>query len=418
VIENARVVVGDRVIDPAMIVLRGDRIASIRGGDAEAPGRAEVIDAGGGTVTPALIDAWGGLALSSAADGDNSAAAMAHEMWDPYADILILDALRNGVGAVHIGARGAAIAGTGSVVRLKPRENGGYGVLLREVASVCVDLRAETPVERLKAFSDVRGALRSALDYRETLEVYDEALETYLEELAKLKDESEDESEDKAEGDAGGSEDDDGAAEDRGDDKPDEGKKDQGPAKPERPGDDRDALRLLEVIDGEIPLRVRADRSADILNALELADEFGVELIIEGGAESGLVAEAIAERDAVVVLAPETSPVLDPETGRPVAHDVAALDAAGVRWTVGGGSGDPRASRGVLWVAHSLAGRSPEADAIELVTTRAAEALSLEGAGSLRPGGLADLVLWSGEPGASGSRVLRLWLDGATVYER
>lgn len=412
VIENARVVVGDRVIEPAMIILRGDRIASVRGPGAEAPERANVIDAAGGAVTPALIDAWGGLALSPSADGEDAAAAMAHEMFDPYADVLIRDALRNGVGTVYVSARGAAIAGTGSIIRLKPRDSGGYGEVVREVASVCVDLRADTPAERLARLSGVRQALRSALDYRETAEVYEDSLETYLEELKKLKDESDEYGDD--EDSESETAEDDGKDEDADDDE----KKDSGPAKPERPRTDRNAERLLQVHDREIPLRIRADRSADILNALEIGDEFNIDIIIEGGAESGLVASAIAEHEATVVLAPQTTPVFDRETRRPTTPDVAALDAAGVTWTVGGGVDSARASRGVLLAAKSLAGRSDKADAMGLVTRRAGEVLGLEGAGAMRPGAIADLVLWSGEPGAPGSRVMRMWLDGATVYER
>ena len=40
-------------------------------------------------------------------------------------------------------------------------------------------------------------------------------------------------------------------------------------------------------------VRIIADRSADILNALELAREFDLNIVIEGGAEAHLVADEL-----------------------------------------------------------------------------------------------------------------------------
>ncbi|MEL7472425.1 MAG: hypothetical protein AAGK04_03840 [Planctomycetota bacterium] len=406
VIQNVRLASGERTGEPTTVIIRGGRIADV-GADLEVPRRSDVIDAEGGTLSAPLIDAWSGLGLSPTR-GEAGAAAMVHEAFDPYADIAIRDALRNGVGVVYVGApAGEGVTGVGAVIKLTERPSGGYGSLVQEQAAICVDLRTESAIDRLGVFAGVREAFRGAVDYRETLDVYDEELETYIEELGKLKDDDAEEDKDTEDGD-----DEPKAAEDKSDGKDE--KKDKGPAKPERPRKSIESEMLLKAIDREIPVRVRADRSADILNAIELGEEFNLDIIIEGGVESGPVASRLAAAETPLVLTPASRRVLDPVTGLPQIANIAALDEAGVDWYVGTGSDRSNASRGLLMASQQL---SPDG-ALTRATRGAGRLLRLDGPVGRVGRGATDLVLWSGDPRSPASRVMRVWLDGEVVYAR
>src|SRR5690606_35413078 len=67
---------------------------------------------------------------------------------------------------------------------------------------------------------------------------------------------------------------------------------------------DRDLrLEVLgEVLDGKLPLLVTAHRGQDIDNALRLAREFELRVVIDGGAESYLRTEALKAMGVPVIL--------------------------------------------------------------------------------------------------------------------
>lgn len=197
-------------------------------------------------------------------------------------------------------------------------------------------------------------------------------------------------------------------------------KKEEEIKKPAEPKPDRAKEVLLKALDRKLPVRVEAHRSEDILNVLELAQEFNLDLILEGATEAYLVADEIAKAKAPVVLGPAQRSELraDNEFRRHVATSAARLSKAGVRWAVGSGGG-VQESRFVLANAQLTAGALDESEAspLELVTTRAARFLGLEGAGRVARGARADLVIWSGDPHDPSSVVERVYAGGKVVYE-
>lgn len=197
-------------------------------------------------------------------------------------------------------------------------------------------------------------------------------------------------------------------------------KKEEEIKKPAEPKPDRGKEVLLKALDRKLPVRIEAHRSEDILNALELAQEFNLDLILEGATEAYLVADEIAKAKAPVVLGPAQRPELraDNEFRRHVATSAARLSKVGVRWAVGSGGG-VQESRFVLANAQLTAGALEESGAspLELVTTRAARLLGLEGAGRVARGARADLVIWSGDPHDPSSVVERVYAGGKVVYE-
>jgi len=168
-----------------------------------------------------------------------------------------------------------------------------------------------------------------------------------------------------------------------------------------------------------MPVRIVAHRNQDILNALELADEFSLDLILEGAAEAHLVAEQLAEANVLVVLgSPARSSVRRDDLFRRCSTDsLAVLTEHGVRWIVGTGV-DVAANPQFLAINAQLAASRGGGDPLAAVTAKAADALGVDDRiGRLRPGLLADFVLWTGDQLDPASTVRAAYVGGEPVFE-
>ncbi len=169
-----------------------------------------------------------------------------------------------------------------------------------------------------------------------------------------------------------------------------------------------------------MPVRVLASRSGDILNALELAETFSLDLILEGAIEAHLVADKIADAEVPVVVGGVDHSGLrrNDLLRRAIRDHGAALSEAGVSWTAGSGSDSAARARFVILNAQLAAAHDRQGDALKTVTADAADSLRVsDKIGRLRPGLLADFVLWSGDPLDPASTVRRVYVGGTLVYE-
>jgi imidazolonepropionase-like amidohydrolase len=66
-----------------------------------------------------------------------------------------------------------------------------------------------------------------------------------------------------------------------------------------------DLEALQGVLSGDVPLYVNVDRASDMAVLIEIVDEYGLQAIVFGGAESWMVADDLAAADIPVVLAPQ-----------------------------------------------------------------------------------------------------------------
>ena len=425
VIQNARIVtMSGSTLEKGTIILKGDRIAAI-GVDPDVPFLSRRIDAQGGTVTPGLIDVHSSLGMTSGSARSGSPTARAVDAFDRYAAEHLEEALRNGVTTVYISSQGAVgIHGTGAVVRLVPDTSGTLGQPMNDVSWLEIDLgSARSALARVATFDSVRKQLRDARQYRRSREIYEEDLEEYEEKLkergARKK---------KADEEKKGKE----TASDKG--KNSGTKKDAPPAKkpeakdelkkPSEPRRDRRKEVLLRALDRELPVRIEAHRSEDILNALDLQKEFSLDLTLVGATEAHLVAEEISSAEVSVVLGNQLESEL--HTNGPLRRRSletgAALERAGVPWWVGSGARSSSAARFVLSnarIASAASGvENPGAHALALVTWRAARLLGVgDRIGRLAPNLKADLVLWSGDPLEPGSVVRKVFVDGRLAYD-
>lgn len=171
---------------------------------------------------------------------------------------------------------------------------------------------------------------------------------------------------------------------------------------------------LLPVLRGQLPVYVEADKESDIRSALRLADEFKLKLILSGGREAWRVASVLAERKIPVVVDPKEN--IPNFNGLRARFDNAALlEAAGVPVLIGGsepgGDGALRYSAGFA-VRNGLSWDA----ALAGVTLATAKALGIaDRYGSLEPGKVANVVIWSGDPFELSTRAEGVLIRGKEI---
>ncbi|HUP19473.1 MAG TPA: amidohydrolase family protein [Gemmatimonadota bacterium] len=159
-----------------------------------------------------------------------------------------------------------------------------------------------------------------------------------------------------------------------------------------------DLEALQPVLDGRMPLVVEADRASDILAVLRIASEFGVRPVILGGAEAWVVAGELAAGGVPVIVKPLTSLPSAFERLGARFDNAALLAAAGVPVAIG--VLDTHRSHAITQeagnaVRHGL----PWDAALRAITLTPAEIYGVaDRYGSIEPGKVANLVVWSGDP--------------------
>jgi imidazolonepropionase-like amidohydrolase len=174
-------------------------------------------------------------------------------------------------------------------------------------------------------------------------------------------------------------------------------------------------LEALEpVVKGELPVLAFANRRSDIENALRVARDFKLRLIIWGGIEAWQAAGELAAARVPVVVEPLTNiPTFDALSPR--LDNAALLRAAGITTVLA--QHDMAHFRDLRQAAGNAVrnGLSWD-DALRGVTLAPAEVFGLQDRyGSLEPGKVANLVVWSGDPFEFSSRAEHVFIRGRDV---
>ncbi|HEU4830182.1 MAG TPA: amidohydrolase family protein [Gemmatimonadales bacterium] len=171
---------------------------------------------------------------------------------------------------------------------------------------------------------------------------------------------------------------------------------------------------LLPVLRGTMPLYVVANSERDILNAVRLAKEFGIRLIVRGGTEAWKVTTELAE--AKVPVAVDAYANIPDFENMEVRWDNAALLAeAGVTLLIYEGSdGGPRNLR--FAAGHAVRNGLPWSTALEAITLAPARVFGADTTmGSLAAGRRADVVVWSGDPFEFSTRPEHVIIGGEEI---
>jgi imidazolonepropionase-like amidohydrolase len=344
------------VVDDATVILDGGRIASVAA-HGPAPAGARVVDAGGHIVTPGLISGASQLGLaevSGASDTDDravSAGPLGAAFDVAYAfnanSVLLPVARADGLTRALIfpGQGQGAFSGQAALIRLSPPGGTVERARAAVVAVAGQASQAKLGGSRAAAWGLIRNALAEARALGEGKSDPRERLS----------------------------------------------------AKPEL-----EALRA--VVAGDIPLIIQADRASDLRQAVALARDEKVRVVILGGAEAWSVATELAAARIAVIL--------DPQADMPQTFDqigarfdnAALLAKAGVAiaFEVSGNgvylSYD--VGEAIRWGAGlAVANGLPYEDALAAITRAPSTIFGFPaGAGTLAPGADADLVIWDGDP--------------------
>jgi imidazolonepropionase-like amidohydrolase len=158
-----------------------------------------------------------------------------------------------------------------------------------------------------------------------------------------------------------------------------------------------DLEALVPVANGDIPVVLEVHRASDIRAALRLATELELDLVLSGVQEGWTVATEIAAARVPVLV----NPLVNLPGFASLAatyENTARLHAAGV--TVAIASFDSHNSRNIkqaagMAVSHGM----PWDAALEAITLRPAQIWGVaDRIGTIEPGRVADVVVWSGDP--------------------
>jgi imidazolonepropionase-like amidohydrolase len=178
------------------------------------------------------------------------------------------------------------------------------------------------------------------------------------------------------------------------------------------PAEDLEALR--PVLRGELPVLAIANRRSDIDNALRLAREFSLRLVLWQAAEAWQLADEIARTKVPVVVEPLTN---IPSFDRPAPRldNATLLRAAGVALVIA--QRDDALDRNLRFAAgNAVRNGLAWSDALRAVTLAPAEAAGVSDRyGSLEPGKVANVVVWSGDPFEFSTRAERVFIRGREV---
>jgi imidazolonepropionase-like amidohydrolase len=179
-----------------------------------------------------------------------------------------------------------------------------------------------------------------------------------------------------------------------------------------------DLEAMIPVVQGRLPLLVVVDKESDIDAALRIAREYGLKLIIGGGAEAWMMAGKLAAaRVPVLTGAMNNIPAGFAALGQRQ-ENPGLLSAAGVRVGIVGnaGGGDEEAFnvRNITQEAgNAVAYGMTWENALKAVTIWPAEIFGVaDRVGSLTPGHIANVVVWSGDPFEFTTHAEHVWVRG------
>ena len=176
----------------------------------------------------------------------------------------------------------------------------------------------------------------------------------------------------------------------------------------------RDVKALYRLIDDKLPLIIKANRATDILKLLELKKKYNLNLIIMGAQEASLVAEQISSSNTPLIINPINN---IPGSFDELASNInlsSRLEAEGIKliFTSGGGQNSHLVRQGAgIAVANGMS----YGGAIRAMTSSVADSFNITGRGVIKPGNIADLVIWEADPLEPSSMPEKVFINGVDM---
>ena len=156
---------------------------------------------------------------------------------------------------------------------------------------------------------------------------------------------------------------------------------------------------LVPVVKGELPVKAHAHRADDIMTAIRIAEEFGLNMTIEHCTEGHLIAEELAAKNRIAILGPFTGFPHKNEVIHQDESSAGILERAGVKVAIM--TDLPGMHEENLIVCAGICHRKgmSEEGALKAVTLHAAQAIGLDGQmGSVEAGKDGDIAVFDKNP--------------------
>ena len=376
-------------LEGATLVMR-DGVIEALGPGALAPPDARVIDGKGLTLTPGLIDAFGGVGLPAAArpaagagGGAAAAAAAPAASLQPQAmafeRLRVGDALRardSGITTALVIPQAGVLPGQSALLNLSGDK--AEGMVLKQPFAMhlhLATLQRQYPSSLMGTVALARQSLYDAIHYRDSWAAYERSPKGHA-----------------------------------------------------RPKFDAGKAAWQDVLAGKQTLVITASRENDIRRALALQDEFKIKIAVAGAPRAWKLAALVKQRKLPLYVTVNFDPPRaaafggfggspDEESQRKEVEEAeknpAELQRAGVSFALVSG----HAPSFLAGIRKAIERGLPREAALKAVTLTAAELLGIaDRSGSLEVGKLANVVAWSGDPLAKDAKVKLVFVDG-TYYE-
>lgn len=171
-----------------------------------------------------------------------------------------------------------------------------------------------------------------------------------------------------------------------------------------------------KVLKGELPARIHAHRTDDILTAIRISEEFNFELVIEHASEAYKIPDFVYEKKIPVVLGPLFGFRTKLETRGKTYEAIKIINEKGILAAF-------TCDHPVLPLEHltiqlgtALRYGSKEEELLKMITINPAKILGIDNrVGSLEKGKDADLVIWSSHPFDLNARVEKVYIEGKKI---
>ena len=342
----------------------------------------EIIDAGGGIVTPGLIDAHCHVGLFG--DSLGFEGADANEDSDPITpqlraidginpqDRAFVDARRAGITAVVTGP-GSANAVGGQFAAVKTAGVCVDDMIIKAPCAMKMSLgenpktvyneKNQQPVTRMGTMALLREILFKTINYREALNKYYEDTEEN-----------------------------------------------------EKPEFDMRLEAMLPVINKEIPVKIHAHRADDICSAIRLGKEFDINITIEHCSDGDITADVLQREKSAVNLGPTLTDRSKPELKNLSFETYKNLSDRGMSVAIITDHPEIPIENLPLCAALAVSHGMDETKALEAITVNAAKNCGIyDRVGSLEEGKDADIAVFSDLPVHFGAVCKMVFINGESV---